>query len=269
MKQPAQLAAFLLCAFAFVVWPAPAAQADEPQRFEAADADGVTATRDADTLYLRIDPGVESPISIPRLAAPLRAMHWEGNDSTEGFALSPEQQTWKIGWKDRPQGASTLVLKLDARPLLMSEVMPIQAKADGSFYLPAHLASVTGEKVRYEPQPYKNTLGYWTGKKDSVTWTIRLDKPGRYNVSILQGCGKGQGGSKAVIRFVRPRADADETTIGFEVLETGHFQNFQWRHLGEIKLAEAAVIEVTVQPDQIKKNALMDVRAVHLVRLPD
>ena len=152
--------------------------------------------------------------------------------------------------------------------MLPSELKPIKPTSDGSFELFAHFASTHGEKLRYEPQPFKNTVGYWTGKKDYAAWTIQLDKPGRFNVAVLQGCGKGQGGSQAIMSFIAPVKDTTPT-IEFDVVETGHFQNFLWVHLGEVELRHRGAVEINVAPKQIKKAALMDIRAIHLIRLPD
>ncbi|MEM9348555.1 MAG: hypothetical protein AAGB26_18450 [Planctomycetota bacterium] len=236
--------------------------------------------RDENTLFLQIEADVKSPITIPRLAAPLRSMHWSDKDKGKSVAdditLKPGTDTWEIHWKNRPDdqvlldGKAMLVLEFDDEPLLLSEVKPVKATGDGSFYLPAHLAITRGEKVRYEPQTFKNTVGFWVGKNDSAHWTIRLDKPGRFNVAVLQGCGKGHGGSTAQMMLKPDKpAKSTETWLDFQVKETGHWQNFQWVQLGEIELADAAKVEIVVAPKQIKKAALMDIRAIHLIRLPD
>lgn len=245
----------------------PSLSSAEQQRFEAAESKDVQATRGERTVRLLIAAKMDGPVTIPRLAAPLRSMHWEGEDADAGLRLKPEQETWIITWKKRPKGDATLVLEFDAEPLLLSEVTPAEPAGDGSFYLPAHLAVTRGEKIRYEPQPYKNTVGYWAGKEDSAAWTIKLDQPGRFSVAVLQGCGRGQGGSQASISFISPVKDV-YPSIDFEVVETGHFQNFQWHHLGEVQIRHTEV-EVIVAPKNISKGALMDIRAVHLVRLPD
>lgn len=241
----------------------------DPERFDVADAEGVTAMRDASAVYLKITGDVDGPITIPRLAAPLRSMTWRGSETDDGLRLKPEQETWVISWKQRPEGAATLVLEFDAAPLLPAEVKPVTASADGSFYLPAHLAVTKGEKIRYEPQPYKNTVGFWVGKEDSAAWTIHLDKPGRFNVAVLQGCGKGQGGSKAALSAMQARRHVANHDLTFEVVETGHFQNFRWVHVAEIELGRNDDYELMVRPVEIKKAALMDIRAIHLIRLPD
>lgn len=268
MKKTSQHAAALLILFmAFTVTLPTQAQTE---RFKAADSEGVTATRDKTTLFLKVDANVKGPIKIPRLAAPIRSMTWQGSITDDGIKLKPEPDHWVINWKNRPAQDATLMIRFDDEPLLIDEVKPIKKTSDGSFFLPAHLATTIGEKIRYEPQPYKNTVGFWAGKKDSATWTIQLDKPGRFNVAVLQGCGKGQGGSIANISInTKEPTWGTKAGFSFETLDTGHWQNFKWRHLGEVHLAVSGQWQVTVAPEQIKKAALMDIRAIHLIRLPD
>ncbi len=261
---------FIAYLFASLAFAVQSASADEqPPRFEAADSQGVTATRSDRAVFLTIDATVTGPITLPRLAAPLASMSWQGSETDDGISLKPEQDHWVISWKNRPAQDATLVLLFGAEPILLGELKPTTATTDGSFYLPAHLARTAGEKVRYEPQPFKNTVGYWTGKGDSATWTFKLDKPGRYSVAILQGCGKGQGGSKAILSVMQAQRQVANHEQTFEVVETGHFQNFRWVHVGEIELGIVDNYELTVRPVQIAKAALMDIRAIHLIRLPD
>ena len=96
--------------------------------------------------------------------------------------------------------------------------------------------------------------------------TLKVETPGRFNVGILQGCGKGQGGSDAVIN-IQNSTDQSSTKLDFKVEETGHFQNFKWRTIGEIELSQGQQT-LEIRPVKIANKALMDVRAIHLVRLP-
>jgi hypothetical protein len=168
---------------------------------------------------------------------------------------------------------SVLEIQLDAAARMLDELQPISAAADGSFWLPAHFAQTHGSKLRYEPQPVKNTVGYWTNAEDYAEWTFQLDRPGRFNVGILQGCGRGQGGSLGLLS-VRPEeseedAATERSAIEFEVEETGHFQNFRWRQLGELELPDSGTQKLRVKPIKIRQAALMDIRAIHLIRLPE
>lgn len=246
----------------------PAQADDDPQRFAAADSEGVEAKRDNTTLYLEVGPQVKGSVTIPRLAAPLRSMKWGGSDDDAGLLLNPGLDTWQISWKHRPRDAATLILAFDTEPLLIDEVKPVKPTSDGSYVLPAHLAETDGEKIRYEPQPHKNTVGFWVGKEDSANWRIDLDRPGRFSVAILQGCGKGQGGSDADVLF-HVDTSIPLQVIDFKVVETGHWQVFRWVHVGEVELGTPGEVRVGVMPKRIKKAALMDIRAIHLIRLPD
>jgi hypothetical protein len=240
----------------------------QTSRFDAANSEGVIASRTSNRILLSVAPDVAGPITIPRIAASIHSIEWQGRVKEVGLSLKPEQDQWMIHWKNRPEGLATLAISFDGFPFLPHEAKPIKASGDGSFHLPAHFAITHGENIRYEPQPHKNTVGFWTGKNDSAHWTIQLDKPGRFNVAVLQGCGKGQGGSQAIAKFISPVKDITPQ-LEFDVVETGHWQNFQWVQLGEIELRHAGEVEVVVMPKQIKKAALMDIRAIHLIRLPD
>jgi hypothetical protein len=241
----------------------------EESAYQSLDPDGVKATREGNVLFLQVDEQTDQPITIPRMAASLRSMQWEGQEGDHGIALKPYPKVWEINWKQRPDGASRLRLEFDSPPLLLEEIKPKEASADGSFYLPAHFAHTFGEKIRYEPQPHKNTVGFWTGKEDAAAWALKVEKPGRFSVAILQGCGKGQGGSEAVMLFLGSEDKPAAQSLSYTVVETGHFQNFQWHSVGEVSFTKAGDFSLVVKPKEIKKAALMDIRAIHLIRLPE
>ncbi len=204
-------------------------------------------------------------VTIPRLASSLTDMRWLGNDADDSLSLKVEQDHWIVQWKSRPADARVIELSFDGGPKLMGEVKPTRATGDGAIYLKASDASTAGEKIRYEPQSFKNTVGYWVGKQDFAEWKFQVNQPATYNVGMLQGCGAGQGGSRARLTLA---AEGTPSELEFDVLETGHFQNFQWRHLGQIEVTTAGTYTLKLEPVEIKKNALMDVRAIHLVPLP-
>ena len=93
--------------------------------------------------------------------------------------------------------------------------------------------TVHGTTVRYEPQPNKNTVGYWTNKDDWVSWDFQLDRPGKFEVVILQGCGKGSGGSEVEFSL----GDKPDLKLKTVVEDTGGFQNFVPRTIGTVELS--------------------------------
>ena len=134
--------------------------------------------------------------------------------------------------------------------------VPLRPASDGSLVLPAHEASTHGQNVRYEPPAHKNTLGYWTRRDDWVSWDITLPRTGLYSVEVLQGCGKGSGGSEVEISVGGGR-------LVFTVEDTGHFQKFVRRNLGTVRVA-AGRTTLEVRPKTKPGVAVMDLREVVL-----
>jgi arylsulfatase A-like enzyme len=136
---------------------------------------------------------------------------------------------------------------------------PIAPAADGTVVLHARDALVHGEVLRYEPQPHKNTLGFWTRVEDWAEWEFELPAPGRYRVEALQGCGAGSGGAHVDFAI----GDARLTLV---VEDTGGFQNFVRREVGELRLA-AGRQALRVEPRTKPGPAVMDLREVRLIRI--
>lgn len=138
------------------------------------------------------------------------------------------------------------------------EPVPIPPGADGSILLHARDAALHGTTVRYEPQPFKNTIGYWTKAEDWVSWEFEVAAPGDYRVEVLVGCGAGSGG-----------ADVDFSVGGqalrMTVQDTGHFQNFVTRDIGTFRFERPGRYTLQVKPRTKPGVAVMDLRQVRLV----
>src|SRR5262249_38771649 len=141
------------------------------------------------------------------------------------------------------------------------DYVPNPQAADGTVTLPARTADVQGVQLRYEPQPHKNTLGFWTRKEDTASWEFTLTKPGTFTVEALQGCGTGSGGSEVAFAVAGQ-------TLTMTVEDTGHFQNFKARALGTVTLAKAGRYTLTVTPKSKPGAAVMDLRSVTLRPVP-
>ena len=131
--------------------------------------------------------------------------------------------------------------------------------------LPASQGRTQGGKLRFEPQPHKNTIGFWTGASDSVSWPITISKPGQFNLALLQGAGGGGGGT-ARITVLKNGERVDG--LDYEVNPTGHYQNFVWQHAGKLNVDQPGEYSLKVEAANIAKKALMDVRQVHLSPIP-
>ncbi|MCA9056803.1 MAG: hypothetical protein KDA75_23430, partial [Planctomycetaceae bacterium] len=166
-------------------------------------------------------------MKIPRLCAPIRSLRWRDAPDAE-LKFAPEPNEWVIRWKDVANAGQVIEIMFDAPPLLPQDCPTPAATGDGTLLLHAYQAATHGEKLRFEPQWYKNTVGYWTMPDDYATWKLRLDQPGTYSVAILQGCGNGQGGSDVLLSL--RTGDQVTAELPFQIVETGHFQNFRWNH---------------------------------------
>src|SRR3954463_11238419 len=118
-------------------------------------------------------------------------------------------------------------------PTTQPATRPIVQSGDGDILLHAKEVTFRGPTGREEPQPNKNTIGYWTKKEDWVSWDFVVDRPGKFQVIAFQGCGKGSGGAE--VRFI-----VDDQTLKMTVQDTGHFQNFVERDLGQVELKKGA-----------------------------
>ena len=131
----------------------------------------------------------------------------------------------------------------------------------GNVTLPGKNAVIHGVMVRFEPLPHKNTIGYWTRADDWVSWDFQIDRPGRFDVEILQGCGDGSGGSQVELAV----GDQRVTTT---VEETGGFQNFVARRIGTITIDRPGRHTLSVKPLSKPGAAVMDLRRVRLLLVP-
>jgi hypothetical protein len=225
----------------------------------------VDVRRDGDRLFLSVQPaGIEAKrVSLPRLYAVVQHWGWSGTQAAE-INLISEPTEWILEWTGEPPQGSTIELHLESASGSLAQSPVSRPAADGSIWLGAHQARTTGRLLRYEPQPHKNTVGYWADAADTAAWDFELDRPGHFAVSILQGCGAGQGGSDAMISVRQETSEV--ATIPFQVEETGHFQNFRWRTIGHLELNTTGRHELKLGAVKIADAALIDVRAIHLVR---
>lgn len=141
-----------------------------------------------------------------------------------------------------------------------SEGTPPVQSSNGEIVLHSRDATVHGTILRYEPDPKKITLGYWAKASDGASWTFTCNKPGTFDVEVLQGCGAGQGGSDVALTFGKQE-------LSFVVEDTGHFQNFKPRTIGQFKIDEPGTYKLAVKPKKIAKGAALDLRQVRLVPL--
>jgi arylsulfatase A-like enzyme len=165
--------------------------------------------------------------------------------------------------------AAAMAVKLEPWRALMNLVVAGPKKTEGkveagagAVVLHARDAKVTGKKLRYEEQPHKDTLGFWVDKDDGAEWTFEVPAAGKFEVEVLQGCGKGSGGSEVEL------AVKGQPPLTFKVEETGHFQRFVPRTVGTWTFESPGMVTLTVRARSKPGAAVMDLRQVVLRAAP-
>jgi len=216
------------------------------------------ACKTTTSVELRVESRpADGVIRIPRFNSPYKQITLREDTSGTQLEFRPEVAEWLITLPKTAAVPATIVIETVGAPQLLSQPFVVKTNRDGAFILPAHHAVVHGKLLRYEPQPHKNTVGYWANEKDWCEWKVDVDKPGSYDVYILQGCGKGHGGSEV-------RISVGESDLAFVVEDTGHFQNFKERLVGMLELTTGEKQSLKVVPIRKAKAAIMDVRQVRL-----
>ena len=230
----------------------------EAVRFDGAGLENVQLFASGNMLYMEVKNAAEdSSLKIPRLANIVQSIRWQSAPEPK-ISLQPEPDHWIIRHGKPPvESGDVLIITFDAPPTVFEGSSVIKAANDGLIFLPAKLAATSGENLRYEPQPHKNTVGYWSNVNATAKWKLTTPKKGTYEIDILQGCGTGHGGSSVEIQI-------GKESRSFVVEETGHFQNFIWRTVGTVELPAEEAITLTLAPKSKPGGAVMDVRAVRL-----
>ncbi len=251
-----------LCGF-----PAPASAVDMPQgipkeavRFDIAGLENAMLFAAGNSLYTEIRNATdESSLKIPRLANVVQSIRWQSAPESK-ISLQPEPDHWIIRHGKPPvEGGDVLIVSFDTPPAVFDGSTVIHGNTEGLIFLPAKLATTAGENLRYEPQPHKNTVGYWSNVNATAEWKLSTSQKGSYEIDILQGCGMGHGGSTVDIQI-------GKESRSFVVEETGHFQNFVWKTVGTVELPGDETVTLKLAPKSKPGGAVMDVRAVRLSR---
>ena len=128
--------------------------------------------------------------------------------------------------------------------------------AGNEIILPASTGTPHGKKLRYEPEPHKNVLGYWTEVDDWADWELTIPKDGNYEIDVQCGCGLNNGGS--VVRL-----EVSDQSLQWTVRDTGHFQSMIIEEIGTLKL-KAGKYRLAVRPQAKTGAAVMDIRTIVL-----
>ncbi|MFT4547221.1 MAG: hypothetical protein ACI8XO_004626 [Verrucomicrobiales bacterium] len=172
------------------------------------------------------------------------------------YIAKPGQVAISVRGAELKGGALMNLKAVTLRPSI--EGAPAVQLEDGTMELDASSATVHSTLMQYERKPQKLCLGYWANPKDWASWDFAVSKPGKFKVELTQGCGKGHGGSDVEVMVAGK-------TLEFTVEDTGGFQKWKVRELGEVSFDEVGNYTLEVRPKNKKGVAVMDVRRIRLV----
>jgi len=137
-----------------------------------------------------------------------------------------------------PLDAVNTVVVLEVKGELdIEKILPGQA-ADGSLTLPAALAEIRGGGPQVETIDGQPNIGWWTNARDSVAWSFKVDKPGRFNVSAVVAT-PAQSSKFEVV--------AGDQKLSAQVSSTGSYQTFKAVQLGTIEIKQGPC-ELSIRP---------------------
>lgn len=233
--------------------------ADKPQ--ESTDTDWGRIVWRPQSLELHVTSlPANRKIGFPRLNNQMKSVHFQGETEEQSqLKFRPEPKTWEITFPKGTQPVGRVVIFETLEPVLLAkEPHRIDQAKDGSITLPAHHASTFGKLLRYEPQPHKNTVGYWANADDWAQWQVHVSRPMQFEVEVLQGCGQGHGGSTVALQL------ADQK-VEFVVEDTGHFQNFKPRRVGKFVIDTPGDYSFDLRAIEKVKGAVCDIRQIRLI----
>lgn len=200
-------------------------------------------------------------IRFPRLNNPVRTVFLAADPERKTLQFSPEVDHWNLRLSEQHTRFAPVLSMALVGPLRLHEgAPPVRSDTPDRIVIPAHAAVVHGKNLRYEPQPHKNTVGYWSRVEDWVEWSVIIPASGRFDVELRQGCGKGHGGSKIVVSIGKHH-------FPFTVIDTGGFQTWRDVSLGQIDIRESGEQRVTIQAKTKAGGAVMDVQRIVLKRV--
>jgi hypothetical protein len=226
---------------------------------------GVEVYRGDDRIELVVGGAVTGRVlKLPRLNNPVKTVEITNpevrSNGQRKLQIAPKPTHWEIRLPQLSLASAPRIrITTVGRPwsARLPRVVAAATASSGTILLGAHDANLVGQNLRYEPQPHKNTVGYWSRVEDWCWWSVYVERPGLYEVGVLQGCGKGHGGSVVEVRIAGQK-------LAFTVEDTGGFQAFRQRSIGRVTIARAGLYRFEIRPVSKKTIAVMDIRQAQL-----
>jgi alpha-L-fucosidase len=209
------------------------------------------ATRKGNTLYLHVfNWPADGALVVPMtgtvsashlLAEPGKAL--ATTTSAEGLRI-----TVPASAPDEHDSVVVVEVAGEVQPIVPS----IRQAADGSLKLLARDADLAGELLLEGDPP---NIGFWTTAGESVAWTITVDRPGPFKVTLNHALAPGNGGEY--------RLSLGDQAITGKLTATKGWQDFTRVDAGTITVAKGRNV-LKIKPTKAPSGGLMNLRSVTL-----
>ena len=151
-----------------------------------------------------------------------------------------------------PDNIDTVIVAEIDGPAVVENRFPV-LQVRGSTNLEASDAELHGDTIQYESD--NHAVGYWTNPNDSVSWAVKVDEPGDYELSLDLACEPSTAGGTF-------RASIGSYAVEGTVPATKDWHTFTRLALGPIHVDRAGTYDVTIKPLKMAGFALMNLRSV-------
>ncbi len=158
-----------------------------------------------------------------------------------------------------PDALASVIVVEPVGPLQVAGPPPpvlISPTGAGAYQLTASNAALVGDAIKVEGDDVKN-IGYWTNATDYVTWRMKVDKPGTYNVAMTYSDDTVASDSEFTL-------STGNRTLSGVVKSTGSWSAYQTTSLGTIEINQLGAVTLTLKVIKMPHGAVMNLRAVVL-----
>src|SRR5262249_6523351 len=101
-------------------------------------------------------------------------------------------------------------------------------------------------------------IGHWNSAKDVVSWKVEVDRPGKFDVSLLYSMAADRAG--ATFNF-----SAGDQVLHGTVEATRNANTYKEMKLGTIELRQSGLTTFTITPEKVPEGgSVMNLRSVTL-----
>ncbi|MBN1363102.1 MAG: alpha-L-fucosidase [Sedimentisphaerales bacterium] len=196
---------------------------------------------DGATLYLHVFNWPEDgKLLIPGLRSEVRSARLLANGQSLPTSTTEDGVIVSVPAEPVDPIDTVIVARIDGK-LVVEKVLPGQA-ADGTLTLAATMADIhnpNGGDTQVEDIDGQPNIGWWTNDRSWVSWSFKVDKPGKFDVvATIATLATGS-------KFELVVGDAKLTV---DAPNTGSYQSFRTVTLGRVELMETGAHELSIRP---------------------